>query len=105
MPIDLGENTPEKNSSSAAATGNPLVVSNAVDGAGAVVKLSSIGTNSAVELFGQPGLSVPTPTAGSVRIRLTDCAGQDLYIQPLPICLNGVSGTIYILCSSFVPDP
>lgn len=56
------------------------------------------------EWIGQPGPDVSTPPAGSVTIQLGDANGRDLYIQQLPICMNGVPGKMYFLCSNFEPD-
>jgi hypothetical protein len=40
----------------------------------------------------------------ALDISLSDTNGADLYIQPLNVCLNGIPGTMYFLCSNFVPD-
>lgn len=103
--VDLGENTPEKNSVSGTAPLNPHVISKSVDGTGPIIKHIGDALDCTSEWVGiaVPGSSVPPP-AGSVRIRLSDAEGQDLFIQQLPICQNGVPGTMYFLCSNFVPD-
>jgi hypothetical protein len=102
--ITLGSNTPEKNSASGDAPANPLVVSATVDGTGAIIVLSSGGSDAVAQWLNQPGPDTTTPVPGSVTIRLSDCNGNDLVIQPIKLCLNGVSGTMYFLCSNFVPD-
>jgi len=103
--VDLGENTPEKNSVSGTALANPQVISATVDGTGAVITHQSIGGDCTTQWIGQPvpGSSAPPPP-GSIDITLSDAGGQDLYIQALPLCMNGVSGTMYFLCSQFIPD-
>lgn len=102
--VDLGNNTPEKNSVSGTAPPNPHVISESVDGSGAIIKQSSSLDDCVTQWIGQPGPDVPTPPAGSVTIQLGDADGRDLYIQQLPICLNGVPGKMYFLCSNFEPD-
>jgi hypothetical protein len=103
--VDLGQQTPEKNSVSGTAPANPQVVSNTVDGSGAVISHNSTGSDCASTWIGQPGPNVPTPTPGSIVIQLSAANGQKLTIQPLPVCLNGVAGTMYFLCSAFIPNP
>ena len=104
--LELGQNTPEKNSPSAPATENPKVISATVDGTGAIIRHTSLNDGLDCSTVWQgvpvPGGSAPTP--GSIDITLSDAGGSDLYIQPLRLCLNGVSGTMYFLCSNFVPD-
>lgn len=101
--VDLGQNTPEKNSIAGTAPPNPHVISNTVDGSGAVIRHESFGNDCSSQWVGFPG-SIGSAPAGSVTIALSDCGGQDLKVQPLQLCLNGVSGTMYFLCSAFVPD-
>jgi hypothetical protein len=84
-----------------------MVISQAVDGSGPAITHSSddadcISTWAAAP-DSQPG--APPPAAGSVTIQLSATGGRDLTIQQLHLCLNGVSGTMYFLCSDFVPDP
>ncbi|HZV36157.1 MAG TPA: hypothetical protein VFB72_16390, partial [Verrucomicrobiae bacterium] len=101
--VDLGQNTPEKNSVSGTAPPNPHVVSSTLDGSGAVIRHESFGEDCSSQWIGFPGSSGSAP-AGSVTIALSDCAGQELKIQPIQLCLNGISGTMFFLCSQFVPD-
>jgi hypothetical protein len=105
MNVTLGQNTPEKNSAPGTTTGNPVVIAATVDGSGAVVISQSQLLDCLIKLIAQPSAANPTPTAGSITLQLSDADGQDLYIQPIKLCLNGVSGTMYFLCSDFVPDP
>ncbi len=103
--VDLGKNTPEKNSVSGTAPANPHVISESVDGSGAVITHSSSGSDCGSQWVARPGPDVPTPTPGSIDITLSDAAGQTLFIQPISLCLNGIPGKIYGLFSAFIPDP
>jgi hypothetical protein len=45
------------------------------------------------------------PLAGSIDITLSDAGGSDLFIRPIKVCQNGISGKIFGLFSDFIPDP
>lgn len=101
--VTLGQNTPEKNSAPATSPPNPAVIASTPDGTGPIIQHQSTGID-AVSTWSAPKQPSGTSAMGSVRISLIDAEDRDLFIQPLSICLNGVSGTIYFLCSEFEPD-
>jgi hypothetical protein len=121
--VALGDNTPEKNSSSTPGFTQSHVVSQNVDGSGPNVvsqvpppfSLGLIGTGMAAFTHWTPsgpftGNPLPPATPGSITISTADIAAGDVNngvavnLKKLPICMNGVSGTIYFLCSQFIPD-
>ena len=102
--VDLGQNTPEKNSVSGSAPANPQVISHSVDGTGAVISHASDGGNCATQWLGVPVLGGSPPAPGSITISLADAGGNHLKIQPISVCMNGVTGTLYGLFSQFIPD-
>jgi hypothetical protein len=101
--VDLGQNTPEKNSVSGSAPANPHVISDTVDGSGAVIMHASEGNDCTTQWLARPGDGAPAP-AGSVDITLSDAGGHDIFIRPIQVCQNGVNGKIYGLFSDFIPD-
>jgi hypothetical protein len=108
--VTLGQNTPEKNSSSSTAPPEIHVTSSTIDGTDPVVAHQAAPDGSdALSYWGgqfaadQP-LTAPPGQANAVVIRLSDADGNPVWIQPLKICMNGVPGTIYFLCSKFIPD-
>jgi hypothetical protein len=103
--VDLGQNTPEKNSVSGTSPANPQVVSNTVDGSGAIVTHFSTETDCSSTWRSNSIPDGVLPTPGSVTIQLSDAEGEDLRIQAVKVCQNGIGGTMYFLCSDFVPDP
>jgi hypothetical protein len=126
--VALGDNTPEKNSSSTPGFTQSHVVSGAVDGSGplSVTQVTSpyplgllgFGASAAFTHwtpsgpFAPQGGGNPLPpsTPGSITISTSDISGGDINngvavkLQKLPLCLNGTSGTMYFLCSQFIPD-
>ena len=98
--VALTADTPEKNSSHADGPDQVHVVSATIDGSSAVVK-SIAGGQTCSTFWGAPDGTAP----GSITISLADANGNTLKIQPLKVCQNGVSGTVYFLCSGFIPDP
>jgi hypothetical protein len=99
--VALGDNTPEKNSASTPGFTQTHVVSGTVDGSGATV-VSQAGASPAAaqtQWLGGAGGSVNISIATS---DVTDPAA--IKLQKLPICLNGQGGTMYFLCSQFIPD-
>jgi len=89
--VDLGSNTPEKNSAHAQGTANPLVISAAIDGStGAVTHAVGADVSSTWTAPNNPG---------SVTISLQAANGQQIAIRPVPVCINGVTGMMYFLCS------
>jgi hypothetical protein len=105
MDIPLGQNTPEKNSVAGSTTANPQVICAAVDGSGPsqITSADTLDVTSTWQAKNADGSAVNG--GGSVSIKLSQTGGHDLFIQSLKVCQNGVSGTIYFLCSAFVPDP
>lgn len=97
--VALTADTPEKNSSHADGPDQVQVVSSTIDGTGATVNTSSLGGNCQTVWAANPA-----GNAGSIIISLADANGQNLKIQALKVCQDGVSGTVYFLCSAFVPD-
>lgn len=95
---DLGTNTPEKNSSSIAEEVNPLVISLAPDGTGPKIKLEGTGVDAVITIYSD------NPADGSVTIALSACQGQNVTLQAIPLCMNGVSGRMIFLCGQFIPD-
>jgi hypothetical protein len=126
--VALGDNTPEKNSSSTPGFTQSHVVSGAVDGSGplSVTQVTSpyplgllgFGASAAFTHWTPSGPfaprgggnPLPPSTPGSITISTSDIAGGDINngvavkLQKLPLCLNGTSGTMYFLCSQFIPD-
>jgi hypothetical protein len=103
--VDLGQNTPEKNSVSGNSPANPHVISETVDGSGAVITHASEGNDCTSQWVARPGAGVPAPLMGSVDITLSDAGGNEIFIRPIQICQNGISGKIFGLFSDFIPDP
>lgn len=103
--IDLGSNTPEKNSVASTGTANPHVVSGSVDGSGPTVTNSAGGGEVSTVWRDNGSVTNPHPAPGFIDITLSDAGGQQLFIRPIPVCLNGVSGIIYGLFSDFIKDP
>lgn len=97
--VALTADTPEKNSSHADGPDQVHVVSSTIDGSSAVVK-SVAGGQTCSTFWGAPDGTAP----GSITISLADADGNALKIQPLKVCQNGVSGTVYFLCSGFIAD-
>jgi len=120
--IALGDNTPEKNSSSTPGFTQSHVVSQNVDGSGPNVvsqvpppySLGLLGSGFAAFTHWTPsgpfsGNPLPPATPGSITISTADIAGDTgngvvVKLNKIPLCLNGVSGTMYFLCSQFFPD-
>ncbi len=113
--VALGDNTPEKNSASTPGFTQTHVVSDVVDGSGPNV-LSSAGNFSGIlGAFTNWSPSGPaSPDAalvpGSVNINTTAIAPGDVsagavvQLRKLSLCLNGQEGSMYFLCSQFIPD-
>jgi hypothetical protein len=115
--VGLGDDMPEKNSSSTPGFTQSQVVSNYVDGSGPNV-VSQIGQPGGLAAFTHwtpagPFAAVeglPPATAGSITISTSYIAGGDVSggvlvkLRKIPICLNGQSGSMYFLCSQFIPD-
>ena len=122
--VALGSNTSEKNSTSAQGYVQSLAVTNAIDPTGIPMVFSQVvaGNLAAFTQWLQKGPFTPNtgnlPPAnvlpanppGSVTISTFDIAAADiakgyyLKLQKLSLCQNGVSGSMYFLCSNFVPD-
>ena len=109
--VTLGQNTPEKNSSSTTAPPLIHVISSTIDGSDPVVAHQSApdGSDSlsywGAQFAADQPLTAPAGQANAVVIRLSDAQGNPVWIQPMKVCVNGVPGTIYFLCSKFIPDP
>jgi hypothetical protein len=104
--VDLGQNTPEKNSVSGTAPANPVVTSSTIDGTGPVVQHQATANDiTSTWISNPPAAGAAAGPPGSVVIQLSQTNGQNLYIQQISLCQNGVPGTMYFLCSNFVPDP
>ena len=95
----LGSNTPEKNSSGAAGWDQIQIISNTIDAVGPII------THDASDPSTCSSVWTTNPGTNAVTIDLADAAGNSLRIQPLQVCQNGLSGTVYFLCSGFIPDP
>jgi hypothetical protein len=112
--------TPEKNSAATPGFTQTHVVSGAVDGSGPLIVstvpppvsaglLGTITTAYTAWLPNGPYGPDAAATPGSITISTLDIAadagnGVFVRLQKLPMCLNGVSGSMYFLCSQFFPD-
>lgn len=96
--LDITADTPEKNSSHAEGPDQKHVVSSTVDGTGPI--LSNVASGGDITSIWNSSVA----GTGSVTISLVATNGQNLSIQPLKVCQDGVSGTVYFLCSGFIPD-
>jgi hypothetical protein len=117
--VALGDTTPEKNSASTPGFIQSHVVSGTVDGSGPLaVSQVAQGVSSAFSHWTPAGPFTPDPssgqppqTPGSITISTAAIAPGDVsagvvvQLQKLPICLNGQGGSMYFLCSQFIPNP
>jgi hypothetical protein len=116
----VADYTLEKNASSTPGFTQSHVVSGAVDGTGPnlttqVAGLGALLPTPAAFSFWSPNGpftlnqgNIPA-TPGAISINTQDIAadipsGVFIQLRKIPLCLNGVSGTMYFLCSQFFPD-
>jgi hypothetical protein len=109
--VGLGTAMPINNSPSTPGFMNQSVVSEDVIGAGAQ-KVTGADSGASFSYWTPQGPANPgAPVGGSVLINTNDIAPADkaaerfLRIRKLNVCQDGAPGTIYVLCSQFVPDP
>jgi hypothetical protein len=109
--VGLGTAMPINNSPSTPGFMNQSVVSEDVTGAGAQ-KVTGADSGASFSYWTPQGPANPgAPVGGSVLINTADIApadktaGRFLRIRKLNVCQDGAPGTIYVLCSQFVPDP
>ncbi len=99
-PLDIARSLPEKNSVTGGSPANPHVVSATPDGSGPIITHASTSADCST-VWSASGSGAP---ANTVKVALSDASGNNLKIQPLNVCYNGVQGKIYFLCSAFIPN-
>ena len=126
--VGLGNHLPEKNSASTPGWFRTHVISGQIEGGPANIFAQALNfgvdDSPATIAFTQwlvsgnyqpltttpPNPSPQTPP-GSITISTDHIAGNDIAngtfvkLQKVQVCQNGVSGTMYFLCSQFIPDP